>query len=107
MSPQSHDSQNILYVGEENAFSLYVNSTDMSITPWDIRIKIGENIDVKDNKPVVRKYGTITMSPSHAKATLVALQTTIRMFEEKFGEIDLTKINQAVAAAPLTPPSLP
>jgi hypothetical protein len=34
------------------------------------------------------------MSPFHAKAMLEALQQTIRTYEEKFGEIDITKIQE-------------
>lgn len=82
------------YVGAETAFSLYVNSVEMGLSSWDIRIKLGEILDQRENVTTVKSHGTIVMSPSHAKAMLEALQKTVRIYEEKFGEIDLARIQE-------------
>jgi hypothetical protein len=71
------------YIGSETAFSLYVNSVEMGVSPWDVRMKIGELMGQKDNVAIVKHHGTIVMAPAHAKAM--------------FGEIDLARIQQEVA----------
>jgi hypothetical protein len=84
---------------EKHEFSIYCNGIEVGFTPWDIRLVIKEIVDVLDQKPVIVKHGTIAMSPPHAKAMLEAMQRAIAIYEEKFGEIDLTKIKEAGAIA--------
>ena len=85
------------YVGSE-ASSIYVNSTEMGFSSWDVKIKLGEIAGQRDDGRLqVKHVGTILMAPGHAKAVLEALQKTIRLYEEKFGEIDLSKIRAAAS----------
>jgi hypothetical protein len=90
----------IEYVGAD-ASSIYVNSTEMGISPWDVRIKMGEIVgQAEDGRPQVKHLGTLLMAPAHAKAVLEALQKTVNLYEEKFGEIDLAKIRAGSAISP-------
>lgn len=77
-------------------FSIYCNQIEFGYSPWDIRLVIKEMTDVVEEKPVIKKHGTIVMSPAHAKAAVEALQRAISIYEAKFGEIDLSKINETV-----------
>jgi hypothetical protein len=91
----------VQYVGSENAFSLYVNSAEMGLSGWDVRMKLGEIVgQAEDGRAIVKNLGTIVMSPAHAKAVLEALQKTVRIYEEKFGEIDLARIQAGGTATP-------
>ena len=83
------------YIGSETAFRIYVNHSEMGLSNWDIRIRFGEITGQRDTVPIVKDHGTIVMAPAHAKAILEALQKTIHMYEEKVGEIDLARIQQA------------
>jgi len=47
---------------------------------------------------MVKNHGTVVMAPAHAKAFLEALQTTVAIYEEKFGEIDLARIKEVTSA---------
>jgi hypothetical protein len=92
------------FIDSDSPFLIYCNMTEMSVSPWDVRIKLLESFDNDGIIPVVKKHGVMVMSPAHAKAMLEALEQTVRIYEEKFGEIDLTKIKEAIKAAS---PSLP
>ena len=87
------------YWDSEKPFVIYINATEMGITPWDIRIKLMEHVDSEGITPIVKKHGAIVMSPVHAKVMLAALAQTVSNYEEKFGEIDLTKVNEAIKAS--------
>jgi hypothetical protein len=83
---------NVEYVGAEGP-SIYANASEMGISPWDVRIKLGEVVGQgADGRPQAKHLATILMAPGHAKAVLEALQKTVQTYEEKFGEIDLAKI---------------
>jgi hypothetical protein len=79
-----------------NPFVIYCNSTEMTVTPWDIRIKLMEMYDAEGTTPIVRKHGVVVTSPMHAKAMLEALKTTIQKYEENFGTIDLERIQAVI-----------
>jgi hypothetical protein len=89
------------YVGPEGP-SIYANSTEMGFTPWDIRFKLGEIVGLgsQSNSVQAKHIATVLMSPGHAKAVFEALERTIKLYEEKFGEIDLAKVKAA-----MSPPS--
>jgi len=90
---------NIEWVGNETAFSVYVNNTDMGLSAWDVRIRLGEIVGQKpEGALMVKNHGTVVMAPAHAKAFLEALQTTVAIYEEKFGEIDLARIKEVTSA---------
>jgi|GEM_PF-946813 hypothetical protein len=57
--------------------------------------RIGIVYDSQGSNALAKNHGTVVMSPTHAKAFLEAFQSTIKQFEEKFGEIDLGRIREA------------
>lgn len=81
-------------IGDPSA-TMYVNNVEMAFSAWDIRIQIGEVLGQKDGELVGKNLGTVVMAPAHAKAFLEALKTTMSLFEEKFGEIDMARIKEA------------
>jgi hypothetical protein len=84
----------------EPQFLVYCNNSEMGLTPWDIRIKFMEVFDREGDNAVIRRHGTVVFSPQHAKAMLESLAETIRVYEEKFGEIDLARIKEVAAVKP-------
>jgi hypothetical protein len=94
------------WVGNETAFSIYINNTEMGLSAWDVRVKLGEILGQKDGgNLIVRNHGMIVMAPAHAKAFLEALQTTVSLYEEKFGEIDLARIKEVTGTTFTKPTS--
>lgn len=68
---------------------------------WDVRMKLGEIVgQTEDGRAQVKNLGTTVMSPAHAKAVLEALQKTVRLYEEKFGAIDLARIQTGGTPTP-------
>jgi hypothetical protein len=92
------------FIDSDSRFLIYCNMTEMSVSPWDVRIKLMESFDNEGNVPIVKRHGVMLMSPVHAKAMLEALEQTVRVYEEKFGEIDLAKVKNVIKTAS---PSLP
>jgi hypothetical protein len=62
-----------------------VNTSAVQASNWDIRIAFGDRGPTKQVEP---KVGII-LSYQHAKALLKALQSVVKITEEKFGEIRL------------------
>ena len=87
------------YVGPEGP-SIYANSTEMGISAWDVRIKLGEIVGLGEepNSIAAKHIATVLMAPAHAKAFYEALGGTLKLYEEKFGEIDLERIRGAAIA---------
>jgi hypothetical protein len=67
--------------------NMYVNATKMGVSPWDIRVTVGQVIENADGTNVTEEQITLLMSPQHAKVVLQSLQTTIEVYERTFGEI--------------------
>jgi hypothetical protein len=91
---------NPIFIDSESVFNVYVNNTEAAITPWDIRIKFREIVDIQGTHPVIKTHGIAVMAPAHAKAVMEALQKTIALYEDKFGEIELSKILAVTAPQP-------
>ncbi len=82
---------------EEKFF--YTNSVQVAITPYDFSLKFTRNGTETDNTPrpsgtlkvdvpaKVLDVMTVSMSPSHAKALLVALKQIVDMYEQRHGLI--------------------
>jgi hypothetical protein len=92
-----------ILIESETAFNVYVNNTELGFTPWDIRFRFREIMDSQGTQPVIKNHGLVVMAPAHAKALAETLQNTIATYEEKFGEIDLSKIKAAITVAPTIP----
>ena len=72
--------------------SLYVNDTQVQVSPWDIRLILGliEGVPTAENPTVlVRQIGEIRMSPQHAKKVAQVLVNQIANYEKSVGPIVL------------------
>ena len=72
--------------------SLYVNDTQIEVTPWDFRFTFGEitRAPTADNPTVgVKSTGEIRMSPQHAKKLAEILVQTLQRYESAIGKIPL------------------
>jgi len=100
MSPQNSVmfTANPQRIDSPTKFSVYCNSTEVLLSPWDMRINVMENIPPKEGQAQLMVHGSVVMSPVHAKALLQALAQTITLYEEKFGELDVQKILAAQKA---------
>ena len=65
---------------------LYINSTRQGISPWDVRLTMGQVRETPDG-PLNEDHVTIVMSPPQAKAFALNLIKTIGIYESTFGEI--------------------
>ena len=67
--------------------AIYVNSSRMGVSPWDVRIVVGQVVEVDDGGQLNEDLATLIMSPGHAKAFLKNMEKTITVYEETFGTI--------------------
>lgn len=67
--------------------AIYVDSSKLGYSPWDIRLTFGLLIEELPNKIVNQEQVTIILSPGHGKTLLRILQEQIPMWEKQFGEI--------------------
>lgn len=79
--------------------NLYVNSSRMGISPYDVRMIVGQVVEIAEGQ-VNEDHATIIMSPEHAKAFLRNLEKTIASYEENFGEIKDPLVLQKAEAEP-------
>jgi hypothetical protein len=80
----------LIGVGQEPG--RYVNAVQMRSSQWDVAIDFqhhfaasgsqGENPQV-----LAQNVARVVMSPQHAKALALALQTTVEQWEERFGAL--------------------
>ena len=79
----------------ENVVEVYANSLQVATTPWDFMwffgsVQVPETLPIPGNiVPSIRVDVVIRTSPQHAKACLRALETTVKQYEDRFGEIHL------------------
>ena len=74
----------------QNYVSLYVNDTQVQITPWDLRLMFGviSGLSNEDNILIsVMQLGEIRMSPQHAKKLSQILAKQVAAYEATFGSI--------------------
>lgn len=74
--------------GQEHK-SIYVNSSRMGISPYDVRMVLGQVVELTEGQ-VNEDQVTLIMSPQHAKVFLRNLGKTIALYETNFGEIKET-----------------
>lgn len=90
------DEPRIVYTAHTTPFSVYTNRVELNLTPWDVRMQIMEIVGKDGESLAIERHGSVVMSPLHAKALLRALESTIRKFEDRFGELDLAKLDEPV-----------
>ncbi|MFN8641878.1 MAG: DUF3467 domain-containing protein [Candidatus Binatia bacterium] len=79
-------------IQSEEFVSLYVNDTQVQVSPWDIRFIFGLIDDPPSSeRPTVRikMLGEVRMSPQHAKRVAAILQQQIKLYEDSVGAIPL------------------
>jgi hypothetical protein len=72
--------------------SLYVNDTQVQVSPWDIRLILGviESVPSPQNPAfVIKQVGEVRMSPQHAKKVAQVLANQIALYEKQIGPISL------------------
>ena len=77
------------FTHEEEAPHFYANNTQVTISPFDVRLSFGEivKVDLETAKLIVRLKASIAMSPQHAKAMMLLLKRQLDLYESKFGAI--------------------
>ena len=74
-----------------NFFSVYTNNLQVSTSPWDVRIVLGEVEDVQliADKPTltVTQLGEVRMSVQIAKQLTLMLVDQLKNYEAMFGSI--------------------
>jgi hypothetical protein len=78
---------------------VYANSSRMGISPWDIRVTLGQVVEI-DAGQVNEDQVVVIMSPALAKLFMKNLTTTVEKYEEIFGPIKDPMSGGAVALAP-------
>lgn len=81
----------------ERVAGSYCNNVNILNSQWDFMFDFGQLVPVasdgEGNMQVeLRHIERILMSPAHAKAFLRVLETNVSGWEERFGEIDLTRV---------------
>jgi hypothetical protein len=72
--------------------SLYVNDTQIQLTPWDVRLILGIVTDppsAERQTVLVKTLGEIRMSPQHAKRMAIVLMQQLKHYEAAVGAIPL------------------
>lgn len=72
--------------------SLYVNDTQVQVSPWDIRLILGvisEPPTPKRPTILIKSIGEIRMSPQHAKKVTMILLQQLKIYEDTIGPIPL------------------
>ncbi len=70
--------------------TVYANSFAMATTPDEISLYLGVNTPMPGLKqPLVKISHRLVLIPQNAKRLMVALQQTIKTYEDRFGPIEL------------------
>ena len=79
-------------VPSQTFISLYVNDTQVQVSPWDIRFMFGviEGLPSPNSPTVlIKQIGEIRMSPQHAKKVAQVLNNQLASYEKNIGPIPL------------------
>jgi hypothetical protein len=83
------DDPQLEFVRSERFTTVYTNSANLEVTPWDFRLTFGELQRVPNKSPRVEQFVAVVMSPQHAKALLAILRNHVEEYEKQVGEIKL------------------
>lgn len=70
--------------------SLYANDVQVQITPWDVRLTLGQIGDVASDGEVkisVQQIADVRLSPQLAKKLTIILLGQLQAYEERLGPI--------------------
>jgi hypothetical protein len=81
-------------VTSDSFVSLYVNDTQIEVTPWDFKLIFGEITSPATPESLVTRIKTtaeVRMSPQHVKKLVEILTLTVQRYEAAMGEIPQPK----------------
>ncbi len=87
--PQQPQPQRV-QLNAANMDTVYANSFAMATTPDEISLYLGVNTPLPNAKqPMIMITHRVVMFPQNAKRLMLALQQTIKAYEDRFGPIEL------------------
>jgi len=89
MPDSASGSQQLESVRSQGFVSIYSNSAQLDVTPWDFRLTFGELKPEANKPPKIEQLVGVVMSPQHAKALVQILSTFVQEYEKNVGEIKL------------------
>lgn len=88
--PNAPAPQQLETVRSDKFTSVYSNSANLEVTPWDFKFVFGVLIKpTTGSTPKIENLTEVIMSPQHAKALLGVLNTNLQEYEKQVGEIKL------------------
>lgn len=74
----------------EKFMSIYSNSANLEVTPWDFKFVFGALVSQGQGKPPkIENKVEVLMSPQHAKVLLTLFANNLALYEKQVGEIKL------------------
>src|SRR6266542_5460787 len=75
--------------------SVYANSVNFVMTPWDFALLFGQTAPENPRNIYIELRVIVTLSPQMAKAVAESLMQNVRNYERQFGEIRYTPLPQS------------
>lgn len=79
----------------ERFLEIYANYVSLATSPWDITIMFGRSVADDPNNPYIEQRLSATVSPQTAKAMAEMLWRNVRAYEQQYGEIRYTPVQQS------------
>jgi len=90
MPDKQQQEQQLESFNSDKFVSIYSNSVNLDVTPWDFKFVFGGLVGQGPNKPPkIENRVEVVMSPQHAKALLNIFTTHLHEYEKRVGEIKL------------------
>lgn len=91
----------------DGLFPVYVNNVSFGPTAFDLRLTLGQLMDVSAQEVTVLQSTLVTMSWLQAKILSQALHDLVEQFEQQNGTITVPDITRIAIQAPDIPKSKP
>jgi hypothetical protein len=106
MPDNKQQEQQLESVQSDKFVSVYSNSANLEVTPWDFKFVFGALVKGEQGKlPKIENRVEVVMSPQHAKALLGIFTTYIQEYEKNVGEIKLPQPQPLDAEQPKASPT--
>lgn len=86
----------------ETFISAYSNQAQVQSAPFDFRLLFGEVVTDQAGKLSIEEIAAISLSPQHAKTLLYLLARNIKLWEQRWGEIQINEILRQISQGGLT-----
>jgi hypothetical protein len=73
----------------ENAPTIYVNSVQVEVTPWDFKLRLAQIGEASTDRLLLNELCFVYLSPQHAKALAMLLSQQVASYEKQVGPIPL------------------